>query len=327
MSTFTVSLAARVLSSTIFSDRLPAAVLDELRKDLHTFTDGIYLRMVMVPPLDRLPTPYNRRYNHARNRFRRTISAAVAERRASGTDHGDVMSALLAARDPDDNSEALTDNEITDTVISLTGAGAEASAATLAWAFYLLGRHPQVEERLHAEVDAVLAGNQASFDDVPKLELTGRIVTEALRLYPPVWMSTRTATAETRLGPHLLPRGTTIGYSPYILHHRSDLYDRPMSFDPDRWDIGRHKEPTRGAFIPFGGGPRICIGDTFGMTEAIVALATIATHWRLQPLSPDDCRLALGGILRPRDLHLRAVPRAVPGTASPGRDTVWPGLS
>ncbi|GGX08740.1 cytochrome P450 [Streptomyces albulus] len=172
-----------------------------------------------------------------------------------------------------------------------------------------MARHPEIERRLHTEVNRVLKGAPATHASLPRLELTQRIITETLRLYPPAWLLTRTVTAATRLGGHMLPAGTGVAYSPYLIHHRPDLYDQPETFDPDRWN-SPHLPPPRHAVIPFAAGARKCIGDTYAMTEAILALATITSRWRPDHLPGQRIRPALGTTLRPSKLHMCATPRS-----------------
>jgi cytochrome P450 len=168
---------------------------------------------------------------------------------------------------------------------------------------------PETERRLHTEIDSVLGGRPATYADIPRLEFTGRVITETLRMYPPGWFFTRTVTTPTRLGKHALPDGATLLYSPYLIHHRGDLYDSPTMFNPDRWDPRHSPQPSRNTFIPFGAGPRTCIGDTFAMTEATLALAAIAARWHLDPLPGQNARPRLAGVLWPRQSRMRAVAR------------------
>ncbi|MFD7446069.1 cytochrome P450 [Streptomyces sp. NPDC059909] len=306
-------ITARTLVATMLADaRLTGVALTEMIDDLHTFQAAFYRRMFMPPPLDRLPTPGNRRYVRAGIRLRASLSRIIAEYRAAGTDHGDLLSALLAARDShsgDATGQGMSDGELTDQIITFSFAGTETTAALLAWALHLVARHPGVEEALHREADGVLAGAAATVGDLPRLEVTGRILTETLRLYPPGYLLTRTTTRPTELGGHLLPAGATVAYSPYVIHHRPDLYPDPERFDPDRWKDGGTARTPRGTLVPFAAGPRKCIGDTFAITEATLALATIATRWRLEPVSGTPVRPALGSTLTPQGLHMLATPR------------------
>ncbi|MGH3671039.1 MAG: cytochrome P450 [Pseudonocardiaceae bacterium] len=304
-----MTLTARTAVETMFSDTLPSAVLSAVLNDLNTILASIYQRVLVPPPLDKLLVVSNRRYDRARVRLRRIISRVITDRRASGADRGDLLSTLLATRDPTDN-QGLSDTETVDQAITFFLAGSETTATTLAWAVYLLARHPDVEHRLHAEVDTVLAGTVARFADLPNLELAAAVVTETLRMYPPAWMLARTTTTDTCLGGYPIPAGSIVFYSPYLLHHLPGLFPNPDHFDPDRWVDGHGAPPPRDAFIPFAGGARKCIGDTFAVTEATLALATLAGRWRLRLLPGRHVHPARAVLLQPRGLRMRATPRA-----------------
>lgn len=279
---------------------------------LTTLMTHLYQRMFIPPALDRLPLRGNRRYTHAINGLRTMLTHLVQDRRTDRTDRADLLSVLLAppqpAADPVNaghDEPRRSDIEIIDQVISFFMAGSDTVAATLAWALDLLARHPDVQQRLHAEVDALPCG-PARFDNLPDLALTQQVITETLRLYPPGWLIMRRTTGDSRLGPHPVPAGTTVICSPYILHHRPDLYPDPERFDPDRWT---HRTPPRHTFIPFGGGARKCIGDTFARTEITLVLATIAAHWKLRPLTTRPPRPIAAGTLKPSRFALHLTPR------------------
>jgi cytochrome P450 len=298
-------VAGRTGVATMFAGVLSDATLGHLVDDLNVVLAGIYGRVLRPSWLDRLPTPGNRRYDRVRARLRRTLGELIATYQAGGVDHGDLLSIVLATRDSAGDGRALSETEVVDQLVTFFIGGTESTAVTLAWALYLVARHRDIEERLHGEVDKVLAGAAATFDDLPGLDLTRRIVTETLRLYPPAWMLTRTATADAELGGHRVPAGTAVAFSPYLIHHRTDLYADAERFDPDRWDDGAAAKPPREAIIPFGAGARKCIGEAFGMTEATIALATIAARWRLEPVSDREVRPALGFAMLPKRLHMR----------------------
>jgi pentalenene oxygenase len=306
-----MAITGRTLLATMFSNSLPAPVLHQALDDLAAIFAVLYWRMLTPPRLDRLPTPGNRRYYHARTRLRHAIGSAVADRRIEGVDHGDLLSAMLAARDLDSGNGTLTDAEVVDQVVSFFIAGTETTALTVAWALHLLADHPAVERRLHTEIDPVLAGRAATHSDLPHLGLVNCIITETLRLYPPGWIISRVVTTDTRLGDHRIPAGATVIFSPYLIHHRSDLYPDPERFDPDRWLPEHANTVRRDAYIPFGGGARKCIGDQFGVTEAVLALATITAKWRMERLPGLRVRPAVAASLRPRGLSLRVTARAV----------------
>jgi cytochrome P450 len=299
-----LAITMQTTVETMFSGVLTPQGLREAVEDFTTVVVGIFRRMLLPPLLNRLPTPGNHRYHQARSRLRRTVGAVLCDRRAEprGTDHGDLLSALLA-EDPADGG--LSDTEVSDQILTFFAAGAETTAATVSWALHLLSGHPCLRDQVYAEVDTVLAGAPVSPQHLPRLELTGRVVIEAVRLYPPGWLLTRTVTADTTLGGHILPAGTTIIYSPYLIHHRADLFTAPDSFIPDRWAPGAHR-PQRDAFVAFGGGARKCPGEQFGLTEATLALACITAAWHLEPAPGRPVRPAAAAALKPHGLMMRA---------------------
>lgn len=317
-----MTLTMRALAKTMFSSALPAHCLQQAIEDISDVLAGIYRRAIMPPWLSRLPTPGNRRYRHAHSRLRRMINDIIAYRTIESRDHGDLLSALLNSRDPEGlgsdaaagQQETLTDAELSDQVIIFFAAGTESTASVLAWALHLLGQHPEIQHRVQIETDTILAGGTARFDHLPELKMTGRVITETLRLYPPGWFITRTVATASRLGGHDLAAGTTIAYSPYLIQHRSDIYENPEQFDPDRWDATRYPPPPRNGAIPFAAGARKCIGDQFAITEATLALAAITARWNLQPLR-SQVRPTIAAVLSPQKLRMRLVARTRDRTA------------
>ncbi|MFI6211385.1 cytochrome P450 [Nocardia brasiliensis] len=295
--TTTVSM----LGTTMFSDTIPSAVMRQTLEDLHTVMSGATWRMVAPMGADRLPTPGNLRYHRARARLRGTLDTLIAQRRASGIDNGDLISALLAAQDPD--GAAMSDIEISDNALGFFIAGSETTANTLAWALHLLDLHPAVDARVYAEVDRVLQGRAPAHTDLAALDLTRRVVLETLRLMAPAWMFTRVISNDARLGTHDLPAGTTVVFSPYLVHHLPGPYPEPERFDPDRWLDER--TPDRTSYIPFGAGARKCVGDKFALMELTLILARVVSKWRLRHTDNHAVRPALAAVLRPRKLRMR----------------------
>jgi pentalenene oxygenase len=303
-------LAATTTAATLFSTTVPDSAMREMIDDVTEIFYGVFRRTLMPAPLDRLPTPGNRAFERAINRLHAALGAIVAERRAEGVDHADLLSAILFARDTSGNG--LDDGEVRDQIVNFFLAGSETTAAALEWALHLLDEHPDIADRLHAEVDTVLAGRPAEHADLPRLELTRRVILETLRIRPPIWFTTRTLPEDAELAGHPLPAGTSIVLSAYVIHHRPDLYPDPERFDPDRWRTPADRTP-RSAFIPFSSGARKCIGDDYALNQAVITLATIAARWRLRALPGQDLRIALSAALRPRELRTRAIPRT-PGS-------------
>ncbi|KUO15631.1 cytochrome P450 [Streptomyces dysideae] len=324
-----LTLSARVLSRVLFSDSLDAATAAEVHSCLVTIVRGLFLRTVVpVDALFRVPTPANRRYRHASDRLRAIVDAAIAERRRDTPpgERDDLLGVLLAAARSDGEAAAITEREVRSQVFTLMFAGVESTSLCLASAFELLARHPEEERRLHSEVDSVLAaGRPPGRDELPSLVHTRCVLTETLRHRPPGWLFTRVTTKETALGGHRLPRGATVLYSPYLLHHDPASFPDPDRFLPDRWLPGRAVAVPPGAMIPFAAGTRKCIGETFAMAEATVAVAFIARHWRLRHLPGHVERLRPAASLGPRELVMVCEPRAQrPVRTPPGAYSLAP---
>ena len=194
----------------------------------------------------------------------------------------DLLTRLIAAKDPEDGA-GLDANEIRDEVITIFMAGHETTAVAMTWVFYILSQRPDEEARLHAELDAVLGGRAPAADDIPNLPYTRRVIEEAMRLYPPApGISMRVAKADDEICGTRVKAGTRIMIAPWILHRHRRLWDEPERFDPDRFSPERSEGRARFAYMPFGGGPRICIGAMLAMTEATLILAAIARRYRLR---------------------------------------------
>jgi cytochrome P450 len=228
-----------------------------------------------------VPTPLNVRVERAARKLDRIILKIIADRRRSGEDRGDLLSLLMHAQD-EDSGRRMTDQQLRDEAMTLFMAGHETTANTLAWIWFLLSNHSEAEARLHAELDDVLGERTPTLADLPRLRYTGMIVTEALRIFPTVWMVGREATEPVELGGYNIPAGTTVFMPQWTIHHDPRWYDDAESFRPERWEDGLIEKLPRYAYFPFGGGPRICIGNNFALMEASLLLATIARHYRIR---------------------------------------------
>ncbi len=235
-----------------------------------------------------VPTPRNLATTRAIQRIDAIIYRIIAERRAAPP-REDLLGTLLAARD--DDGTRMSDQQLRDEAITLFLAGHETTALTLAHAIYLLGKHPDIEQRLHEEIATVLGGRLPKSDDARSLPFTERVLKEAMRLYPPVWTTGRGVGEDVEIGGYLLPKGAQIMTSQWVVHHDARWFPNPEAFEPDRWTPERAKTLPRFAYFPFGGGPRVCIGNHFSMMEATLLLATILQRFRVE-LMP-GARLAL----------------------------------
>jgi pentalenene oxygenase len=297
-------LALRIVGKTLFRTELGGAVVDEVIRSMPVVLNGVTKRALSPTPLlEKLPTAENREFNRANRRLRAMVDRITAEYRRSGVDHGDMVSMLLLARD-EVTGEGLSDSQVRDEVITMLLAGTETTSTLLSWVFHVLAQRPDLEARLHAEVDEVLGEGPVSFAQIGQLGYTRRLITETLRLYPPAWLITRRTKESVSLGDRALPAGASMLFSPYTLHRDPAYYADPETFDPDRWLPERAAAVPRPAFVPFGAGNRQCIGEGFAWTEAIVVLATIARRWRMRPVPGAEVRVLPAATLRPSQLPM-----------------------
>ncbi len=241
----------------------------------------------LIPIPLSVPTPSNRRVQSAIRTLDKVVYGMIEERRRSGEDRGDLLSMLMAARDAD-SGETMNDQQLRDEVMTLFVAGHETTANALTWTWYLLAKSPPVARRLRAELDQVLGGRAPTVDDLPKLPYLLQVVQEALRLYPPAWLIGRTPIQDDEIAGYHIPAGSTIMMSQYVTHRHPDFWEQPEGFDPDRF--AAHPPP---AYFPFGGGPRVCIGNNFALIEARLVLATVAQRYRVElvpghPVEPES---------------------------------------
>jgi cytochrome P450 len=251
-------------------ERLVTAVHDAL---------AVVVERARTPRPTWLPLPSARRLAAAVATLDHTSATVVRARRDRGiadTDT-DVLALLLRSAD------GLTDREVRDELVTLVIAGHETVASSLSWTLHLLARHPDAQDRLHIELDAVLGGRPPGWSDLPALRWTRQVIDESLRLYPPAWVLTRRAEADDQVSGVPVPAGTLAIVSPWLLHRRSDDWPDPLRFDPERFGGERSAAP-RGSYLPFGVGPRLCIGRDFALVESVLALAVLLQGWRVGPV-------------------------------------------
>jgi cytochrome P450 len=234
--------------------------------------------------------------------------AELARRRAAeATPREDILGALVAGRDRD-TGEPMSERQLIDEVMTMIIAGHETSATAMNFTWYLLSRHPEVEQRLHAEIDALPDAPLLSFEESRALRYTRAMIEEAMRLYPPVWLLTRRALEPDTLSGYALPAGTDVMFSPYILHRHPRHWDAPEAFRPERFLAADPRD--RYIYIPFGAGPRRCLGEEFSLYEMSVHFARVARHLRLLPADTEPMELEAAINLRTRlPLRMRLLPR------------------
>lgn len=250
--------------------------------------------LLPVPPM--IPTPKNLRYRHAVTRLDDVVYRIIRERRAEGRDHGDVLSMLTGAKDED--GTPMTDRQVRDEAMTLFLAGHETTANALSWTFYLLARHPEVRARMESELDAL--GRAPGYEDLKQLPYTLAVFKEAMRLYPPAYVLGRRPLEDTIIGDHLVKRRSIVLVSIIGLHRRADIWPDAERFRPERFLGEKEKQLPRCAYMPFGAGPRICIGNHFALMEGHVLLATIGRRVRFELTSTKDAELEPLVTLRPK---------------------------
>ena len=252
-----------------------------------------YLMLPFSELLEKLPLPPRRRFERARARLDAVIYRIIEERRRSGADRGDLLSMLLFAVDEEGDRSGMTNEQLRDEVMTLFLAGHETTANALTWAWVLLAQNPEAESALHEELDSVLEGGRPpTVEDVPALRYTEMVVAETMRLYPPAYAIGRLSLEDQEVGGYLIPRGSLVLLSQYVMHRDPRFFPDPAAFDPLRFAPEAKSERPQFSYFPFGGGPRRCIGEGFAWTEATLMLATIARRWRL--------RLAHDGRIEPQ---------------------------
>lgn len=245
--------------------------------------------VAVFPFLIRVPLPKHRRFFAARRRMDELIFRMI-EKHDQTCPGGEDLLCLMRRGCQNRNGKSIR-AQLRDSISTLILAGHETTATGLTWAWYLLSQNPEVEARLHAEVDSVLGGSLPTAESLPRLPYTGMVLAESLRLFPPVWGIGRTAVKDFELGPYRLPAGTIVLMSPYVMHRDPRFYDEPLEFRPERSSSGSRNGQQKFSFFPFGGGIRACIGEAFALSEAILGIAAIAQKWRL--------RLAPGQLIEP----------------------------
>jgi cytochrome P450 len=289
-------LALEIVAKSVFGS--------DLSRDMDAISDSLNSLMQAFPKLmmpfaelfDWMPTPNMMRLAHGKKVLDDVVYRMIREHRAGAGDPNDLLSMLLETQD--ESGAGLSDKEIRDEALTILLAGHETTANAIAWTFYLLQRHPAVEARLAGHVDSVLGRRVATAADVRDLDYVRAVFSEAMRLYPPAWITARRATDAVEIGGWRLRPGDIAIVSPYVSHRDPRYFPDPERFDPDRW-LGEPGLP-RFAYYPFGGGRRLCIGEPFAWTEGILAVATIAQLAYLERIGNDDVPTLPVVTLRPR---------------------------
>jgi cytochrome P450 len=276
-----MTLGLGILGATLLGTELGGAV-HELNDAMADIMD-VYNAIVLLPGIRlllQIPFTPLRKFVHARAKLHEAVERLIAEHRRRGEDDSgtDLLTMLLEAQ----RAQGWSDEYLRDQVMTVTLAGYETTAIGLTWTWYLLSQNAEAERRMHEEIDRVIEGRLPCYDDLPRLRYTEMVMAEALRLYPPGWAMGRLALHDFELGPYRLPAGTTVLASQYILHRDARFFPDPLRFDPERHTPEAKAARPRGAYCPFGMGPRQCIGESFAWMESVLVLATLAQRWKLR---------------------------------------------
>ena len=289
-----MELAFRVVARALFSADLDEKDLQKIGNDI-TVLQQFIIRQIRQPYLN----PWFRLSGKLRQHellaedFERRVTEIIQQRRNSGERHDDLLQMLLESR-YEDTGEGMNDRQVFEESAILFVAGHETSANAMTWMWYLLSQNPEVVARIRQELDEVLNDRKPSFEDLPKLSYCTQVIEETMRLYPPAWVTDRVALADDEFEGIKIPKGVMLVTYFYGVHHAANLWPDPERFDPDRFDKERRKQQHPYAYVPFGGGPRLCIGNSFAMMEMQIALVAMIRAY--------DFELASGQVIEPQAL-------------------------
>jgi Cytochrome P450 len=286
MMRLTLAIVAKTLFDADVDDEA-AEIGEALTAAFHSFNFAI---LPFTELLEKLPLPHVRRFNAARDRLDQTIYRMIDERRKANDDRGDLLSMLLLATDTEGDGGGMNDLQLRDEALTIFLAGHETTANALTWTWYLLSQHPEVESRMHHEIDSALMGRDPTFEDLASLPYTRMVLAESMRLYPPAWAIGRRAIQPFDVRGYTVPARSVVLMSQYIVHRDPRFFPDPEHFDPERWTPEAQASRPKFSYFPFGGGTRVCIGEQFAWMEGILLVATLAQKWkmRLEPGHPVD---------------------------------------
>ncbi|TPE69370.1 cytochrome P450 [Halalkalibacterium halodurans] len=300
-----MQLTMAIATKTLFDLDLHKGDTKEASRSLDTVMTAfneqmtnVFRHVLHLIGLGKLVPPVSRELREAVESLDKMIYSIIEERRKHPGDRGDLLSMLISTYDEDDGSY-MTDRQLRDEIITLFLAGHETTANTLSWAFYLLSQHPHVEEKLYQEVSKVLGNRPATLEDMPKLSYAEHVIKETLRVQPTVWLISRRAEKDVTLGDYHISAGSEIMISQWGMHRNPRYFNDPLTFLPERWDNNDNK-PSKYVYFPFGGGPRVCIGERFAMMEATLIMATIIREFRMELVDELPIKMEPSITLRPK---------------------------
>ncbi len=275
-------LTLEIVGKTLFSIDLTgaASTVGEAFTDVNEQVSTLSRRPFSLLAL-RIPfLPGTRRLNNGTSQLDDVVNTILADRRAGNAQHDDLLDMLMSARD-EETGLGMSDKQLRDEVLTLLLAGHETTAVALSWTFYLLSQHPDIWQRLTAEIDEVLGSETATISTLPDLPYTKMVIEESMRLYPPAYIMARWGNEADEIDGYYVEPESSLVLFTYLTHRHPEFWPEPEKFDPLRFTPEKVAGRARYAYVPFGGGPRQCIGNTFTMTEAMLLLVTIAQRYEL----------------------------------------------
>lgn len=268
-------IVATMFGTTLGDDAAP------IGDAVSTVLRGLGQRMWTFALPKWVPLPGRRSFQEAMTILDTTVYRMINSRRTTGDSHDDLLDMLLAARDGQTN-QGMSDQQVRDEVMTIFIAGHETTGNALGWTWFLLAKHPDIMQRVYAEVDSVLGTRVPTMTDLPQLRYTRMVIQEAMRLYSTSWMIPRASVSDTTIGEYAIPAKSVMILSPYFMHRHPTIWRDAEQFNPERFNPDHEEEAVRKAYLPFGGGPRQCIGSQFAMMEAQFIVAMIAQRYQLQ---------------------------------------------
>ena len=292
-----IRLTMEIIAQVLFGDDI-ASETAQASEALRVFFEQFDERFGLYAIPEWLPTPGNIRYRRAIRRLDDLLERVIRARRSNGQDSGDILSMLLRVQDED--GSRLSERQLRDEMMTLFFTGHETTALALAWTWHLLSQHPEVQEKVYEEVHNFLGDREPTFEDIPQLRLVDAVIKESLRLYPPAYGIVRQAVKDCQIGGYTVPAGASLAIFPWSVHRDPRYFERPEEFLPERWADGLAKRLPRCAYIPFSVGPRVCIGNTFALTELALLVPAIARKFQFRPAPGYRVHVNPSLTLRPR---------------------------
>jgi cytochrome P450 len=306
-------LTLRIITKTVLDCDLQDETIERIGCLMSVMAGYLEDLLSTTQIMRRLPTPSALRFKRSVRELEQIVYAIIQQRRRNGCDRQDLLSRLLTTRDGD--GTPLTPQAIRDQIITLILAGHETTAVLLSFCFHLLSQHPRTEAKVVSELAEVLGDRLPTVADIPRLQYANRVIQETMRLYPPVWATAREAVEDCEIGGYAVPKGTQLVPCLWVVHRDRRWFDQPEAFRPERWGDDLAKRLPRCAFLPFGEGPRTCIGNHFAMAETVLVLTTILRQYHLLPIPGQTLRLQPTVTLRPKG-GMRMMVAACPQSGS-----------